>query len=132
MASSILSAFNDHFIEFVNDIQNVFPNDSDILVAKNSFLTIRKANPKLIIRIWNSYIVSKYKAQIDEGNMDFFINKDYTSDLVKADNSGKIQEAIDRLRSPIKSMTKENQDKTMKYIQNLTKLAVLYESQKNS
>jgi hypothetical protein len=129
MASSILSAFNDHFIEFVNDIQNVFPNDSDILVAKNSFLTIRKANPKLIIRIWNSYIVSKYKAQIDEGNMDFFINKDYTSDLVKADNSGKIQEAIDRLRSPIKSMTKEDQDKTMKYIQNLTKLAVLYESQ---
>ena len=129
MASSILSAFNDHFIEFVNDIQNVFPNDKDLLVAKNSFLAIRKANPKMIIKIWNSYIVNNYRAQIEEGNLDFFMNKDYTNDLENADNSGKIQEAIDRLRNPIKAMTKENQEKTMKYIQNLTKLAIIYESQ---
>lgn len=129
MASSILSAFNDHFIEFVNDIQNVFPNDKDLLVAKNSFLAIRKANPKMIIKIWDSYIVSNYRTQIEEGNLDFFINKDYTSDLGNADNSEKIQEAIDRLRNPIKSMTKENQEKTIKYIQNLTKLALIYESQ---
>ena len=129
MASSILSAFNDHFIEFVNDIQSVFPNDKDLLVAKNSFLAIRKANPKMIIKIWNSYIVNNYRAQIEEGNLDFFMNKDYTNDLENADNSGKIQEAIDRLRNPIKAMTKENQEKTMKYIQNLTKLAIIYESQ---
>ena len=37
-------------------------------------------------------------------------------------------ESIDRLRTPIKNMNKENQDKTMKYIQNLTKLAAIYES----
>ena len=129
MASSILSAFNDHFIEFVNDIQSVFPNDKDLLVAKNSFLAIRKANPKMIIKIWNSYIVNNYRAQIEEGNLDFFMNKDYTNDLENADNSGKIQEAIDRLRNPIKAMTKENQEKTMKYIQNLTKLVIIYESQ---
>ena len=49
--SSILTAFNDHFTEFVNDIQNVFPEDGDILLAKNAFTTIRKANPKLIIKI---------------------------------------------------------------------------------
>ena len=48
MASSILSAFNDHFIEFVNDIQNVFPTDPDILTAKNSIALIRKSNPTSI------------------------------------------------------------------------------------
>ena len=46
MASNILTAFNDHFVEFVTDIQSVFPEDHDILVAKNSLLAIRKANQK--------------------------------------------------------------------------------------
>jgi hypothetical protein len=37
-------------------------------------------------------------------------------------------EGIDRLREPIKDMAPENRAKTMKYIQNLTKLCILYES----
>lgn len=127
--STIITAFNDHFIEFLDDIITVFPEDLDILASKNSLLLIRKANPRLIIQIWNSYIVGKYKAMIDAGNIDFFINKDYTNDLVHADNSKKIVEVIDRLRSPIKSMTVEEQGKTMKYIQNLTKLSTIYASQ---
>lgn len=127
--STIITAFNDHFIEFLDDIITVFPEDPDILASKNSLLLIRKANPRLIIQIWNSYIVGKYKAMIDAGNIDFFINKDYTNDLVHADNSKKIVEVIDRLRSPIKSMTVEEQGKTMKYIQNLTKLSTIYASQ---
>lgn len=125
---SILTAFNDHFMEFVSDIHNVFPEDPDILTAKNSFTTIRKVNPKLIIKIWNQYIVGKYRSVIEKGDIDFFVNKDYSQDLVGSDNSGKIMEAIDRLRNPVKFMNKEDQAKTMKYIQNLTKLATLYES----
>jgi hypothetical protein len=126
--STILTAFNDHFIEFLDDIITVFPEDPDILASKNSMLLIRKANPRLIIQIWNSYVVGKYKSMIDEGNIDFFINKDYTDDLVHADNSKKIVEVIDRLRNPIKSMIPEDQAKTMKYIQNLTKLSTIYGS----
>ena len=124
--SSILTAFNDHFIEFVSDIINVFPNDTDLLAAKNSFSLIRKANPKLIIKIWSSHVVHKYSSEIDEGDIGFFINKDYASDLEKADNSEKIMEAIDRLRNPIKMMTLEDRAKSMKYIQNLKKLSVMY------
>ena len=128
MASNILTAFNDHFVEFVTDIQSVFPEDHDILVAKNSLLAIRKANPKMIVKIWNTYIVGKYKTEIEKGDISFFINKDYSQDLVYASNSDKIIESIDRLRMPIKAMNPAEQAKTMKYIQNLTKLASMYES----
>jgi len=124
---SILAAFNDHFTEFVNDIHCVFPEDNDILLAKNSFSTIRRLNPRMIIKIWNSYIANKYRDQIEAGNIEFFISKDYSKDLVNTGNSSKIVEAIDRLRNPIKSMNPEDQAKTMKYIQNLSKLATLYE-----
>lgn len=123
--TSILSAFNDHFADFVNDIQSVFPQDADILTAKNALLAIRKANPKLLVRVWIKYVVTPYKTQIESGDINFFISKDYTTDLSRNDNSEKIIEAIDRLRNPIKQMTVENQAKTMKYIQNLTKLSLL-------
>jgi hypothetical protein len=125
MTSNILSVFNDHFSEFINDIQSVFPQDADILTAKNALLAIRKANPKLLVRVWVKYVSSPYKTEIEAGNIDFFINKDYSSDFAQKDNADKIMEAIDRLRSPIKQMSVENQAKTMKYIQNLSKLAVL-------
>ena len=125
MSNNILAAFNDHFMDFVNDIHTVFPQDADILTAKNALITVRKANPKMIVKIWNTFIVGKYKGEIEAGNLAFFIDKDYSSDVSTAANSDKIMESINRLREPIKNMSAENQSKVMKYIQNLTKLAEL-------
>jgi len=125
--NNILTAFNDHFMEFVNDIQSVFPDDVDILTAKNALLSIRKANPKMIVKIWKVFIADKYKKQIENGDISFFTDKDYTDDVSNSQYSDKIIESIDRLRTPIKNMTQENQAKTMKYIQNLTKLSHLCE-----
>jgi hypothetical protein len=126
-AVNLLTAFNDHFVEFINDIQSVFPEDVDILTAKNSLSAIRKANPRLIVKIWSTIIVAKYKSEIESGDISFFINKDYSDEISTSKHSDKIMSAIDRLREPIKQMNPQNQQKTMKYIQNLTKLAVLCE-----
>ena len=123
--TNILTAFNDHFLEFVNDIINVFPDDPDIITAKNAFIFARKSNPKLIVKILKKYIVEKYKKEIEEGNIDFFINKDYSDDISASTYSDQISVSIDRLRNPIKNMDPIDQSKSMKYIQNLTKLSEL-------
>lgn len=125
MTTNLVTVFNDHFAEFVSDIQSVFPDDADILTAKNALLTIRKANPKLLVKIWIKYVYTPYKEQIEAGDINFFLTKDYASDLAKNDNADKIMESIDRLRNPVKEMSTENQAKTMKYIQNLSKLAIM-------
>lgn len=125
MTTNLVTVFNDHFAEFVSDVQSVFPDDTDILTAKNALLTIRKANPKLLVKIWVNYVVTPYKQQIDSGDINFFVTKDYSSDLARNDNADKIMESIDRLRNPVKQMSPENQSKTMKYIQNLSKLALM-------
>ena len=125
MSSNILTAFNDHFFEFVNDIQRVFPEDGDILVAKNSLIAIRKANPKMIVKMWSTFIVGQYKSQIENGDISFFLDKDYSLDVASVQNSSHIIDAINRLRGPIKQMSPEEQAKTMKYIQNLTKLSAM-------
>jgi len=79
----------------------------------------------MIVKIWNSFIVSKYNNEIESGDISFFLNKDYSQDL---SNAKHIMDAIDRLREPIKQMSSEEQAKTMKYIQNLTKLAKMCEN----
>jgi hypothetical protein len=125
--SNILTAFNDHFFEFIKDIQAVFPNDPDILSAKNALTMIRKANPKMIVRIWKTFIADKYRNQIEANDISFFLEKDYSSDIAESNNSDKIMESINRLREPIRNMGPDNQEKVMKYIQNLTKLSDMCE-----
>ena len=127
-SSQILKTFNDHFIEFVSDVQSVFPENVDLLTAKNAFLAIRKANPRIIVKIFKAQVADPYQKEIDAGDLGFFIVKDYANDLVDADNSKQIMDAIDGLRNPVKQMDAENQAKVMKYLQNLKKLAIIYES----
>jgi hypothetical protein len=89
-------------------------------------MAIRKANPKMIVKIWNDYVVGQYKNEIESGNLSFFMDKDYSDDIADLGKSDKIAAAIDRLRNPIKQMSAEDQQKSMKYIQNLTKLSSIY------
>jgi hypothetical protein len=121
--NNMLTIFNDHFVEFITDIHNVFPEDPDILAAKNSLIAIRKANPKLIVKIWIKYVATPYQDRIMAGDINFFIEKDYSNDLTRSGNPDQIMESIDRLRNPVKQMDPGNQQKTMKYIQNLCKIA---------
>jgi len=118
--------FNDHFVEFVGAVHEAFPEDADILTAKNALLAIRKANPKLIIKIWNKYIIVPYKEEIERGDLEFFINKDYSNDLTSAGNSEQIMESINRLRQPVGQMNLGERQNVVKYLQNLSKLAAMH------
>ena len=124
--SNIVTAFNNHFADFVNDICTVFPNDVDLISAKNTFVMIRKANPRMTLAIWEKYVNNKYSKEIEKGDISFFLSKNYMVDLTNSSNPKKIVEAIDRLRTPILSMSHTNQQKIMKYMQNLSKISQLY------
>ncbi len=124
--SQVLRGFNDHFTEFVEDIERVFPDDNDIATVKAAFVQMRKANPKLIIKAFNDYFLNKYRSEIEACNIDFFINKDYNGDLSNMGDSDYILKKIDVLREPVKNMKDEDQQKVVKYIQNLSKLCDVY------
>ena len=124
--SHILKTFNDHFIEFIEDIIKVFPENSDLVAIKNSFINFRKLNPKLVLGVFRTYVVDKYSGEIDSKNIDFFINKNYESDLQDNSSSSMIIEKIDKLRDPVREMSEDNQQKVLKYLQNLKKLCLLY------
>ena len=97
-----------------------------IQTCKNTLVMIRKANPKIIIKIWKTHVVDRYGEKIDEGDLEYFINKDYSSDVAETGNIKTITDAIDKVRKPLQHMSKDEKEKTLKYLQNLKKLCCLY------
>ena len=123
---NLVSIFNEHLLEFFDDIQSIFPDNVDVLAGKNSLIALKKINPALIIRIWATYSASTYETQIENNDISFFIGKDYSGDLVYTSNAEKTMEIINRLRDPVSKMNADEQTKTMKYIKNLSKLSMLH------
>ena len=124
--TTILRAFNTHFFDFMDDVISIYPDNNEISSARVSFDTIKRANPTAIVKVWYTFVYSPYKTVIDQGNISFFFEKDYSSDLVTVANANEIMNIIDKIRGPIKSMNESNLAHTTKYIQNLSKLSVAY------
>lgn len=125
--SDYLTAFNNHFEELLDDIVRVFPGDSQILAAVKGLKKLRKANPKLIITIFQINIKTPYGSQIEEGNIEYFLKKDYNEDLEENwDLTKKILSKIDDIKTPISNMCEKDKNNVVKYLQNLCKLIDLY------
>ena len=124
--SNILKIFNEHFVEFIEDIVSIFPDENDLIVAKNYLILIKKTNPKLLINIFYNNIFLKYNDKFEQNDINYFIEKDYHEDFTKTEFSAKIIQSIDDLRTSIKNMNEDNKIKTIKYLQNLCKLSNSY------
>ena len=117
--------FNVHLLDFFDDLKTIFPDEQDISVGKTSCQTIIKMNITTILRLWYRYS-APYNSQIENGDISFFLEKDYSNDLEQSCTKSQADEVINRLRDPIRMLDDSNKEKSMKYIQNLTKLAKLY------
>ena len=122
--SIVMKAFLNQFTDFVEDVQSVFPDNVDIDSAKTALMLMKKTNPRMLMNAWVTYIVGPYTEKIEKGDIGFFLDKDYTQDLEYMGNA--VMQKVDALRGPVCEMGAENQAKSMKYIQNLTKLAKLH------
>jgi hypothetical protein len=125
---SVSKAFNNHFIEFLEDVICVLPGNKNVKTAKFYVTNLNRINPTLVIKAWHLYCVVPYSEQIDNGDFSFFINKDYKSDVGKSPeyNSGQVLDAIEEIRVAASGLSDENQQKIVKYVQNLSKLAIMY------
>ena len=123
---TFLSAFNNQFTEFLDAIYGIFPDSAQIAYTRNSLTMLRKVNPRLILTTWYQCVALQYKDEINNGDASFFIEKNYQGDLVNYESGEKILKSIDSLRDSIREMTNEDQTTSMKYIQNLSKLSIMY------
>ena len=123
---TILQTFNNQLIEFFDDVLRIFPDNLEILKTKNYITTIRKMNPRLIIQLWKEFVSTPYAESIAAGDFEYFMEKDYASDVKLLDDADKIVGGIEQLRHSLKNMNDEDRKTAMKYVQNLTKLSNVY------
>jgi hypothetical protein len=124
--STILKLFNKQFFEFLDEIIVILPENQEVQIARTTFDTFKRANPTTIIKAWYSLVYKPYETVFDSGNISFFFDKDYATDLLAVPNASRIMEMIDNIRTPIKNMSPENIAHSTKYIQNLCKLSAIY------
>jgi hypothetical protein len=122
---TIIRSFNDYFFEFLDDMLKVLPNNKSVLTAIRSFRMLTDVNKGILIKCWHKFVYLKYKNVIEEGNVEFFFEKDYSEDLTKLSNAKTIMEIIDSVRTPAKEICEnpKNKEHITTYIQTLCKLS---------
>jgi hypothetical protein len=125
--TTILKAFNSQFEEFLEDIELLFPENKDIRTTKTGLMMMRKANPKKMVSVWYRYVCIKYEDEIEKENLEYFLTKDYSTDLKMEDGAaGKVMDAIDKLREPLRELNAENTKKCVQYLKNMNQLSKIY------
>ena len=128
---SFVKVFNSQFQEFINDVQAVFPNDLNIKTAIFYTDKLITVNPAIIIKKWHENVARPYMNEIRNGDFSFFLSKSYNKDVGTSQeyNSENVIGAINLIKQKAQSMSDENKGKIIKYIQNLTKLSIMYMNQ---
>ena len=124
--STVLKGFNNLLFEFLDDIIKIFPENVELRDVKTAFEFFKKANPTSIIKAWHRYVYEPYKDVIEKGDLSFFCDKDYSSDLCNMSNADNIMNAIDKFRGPLKEMDLTNKEIAIKYVKNLCTLSNIY------
>ena len=126
--SSINKAFNTLLFSFVDDIITIFPEQEDIATAKTSMMSFKQMNPSILIKSWYKMVYMPYANVIDAGDVSFFFDKDYSTDLQNVPNGKELMKMIDKVRGPIRSMDETNRGHCAEYVLKLSKLSEMYSS----
>ena len=123
---TLIKLFNSQVIEFLEDVSTVFKGDSNIKTADFFIKNMIKINPSLLIKLWYSEISKHYHKEIESGNLDFFLNKNYNSDVQGKENPEYIMKIIEIIKKMMSSISQEEKDKVLSYVQNFTKISMVY------
>ena len=128
--STILRGFNNHLFEFLDDIISIFPENSDLKTAKTFFEFTKKGNVTILIKMWHEFVYKPYGVLLEQGELEHFITKDYSNDLVYMTNSKDILDAIDKIRKPLNNLSDDSKTICLSYLNNLNKLSNAYNESK--
>lgn len=130
--SRLVKIFAEQTEELYLDLRNVYPDNVDVKTGLTIVQTMKRFNPKLMIKKYKSAVNDDYYDQIVKGDVSFFINKNYMDDCKKIGFDAKAAQEqsdwIESLKSLYYDATEENKKKLIKYFQNFSKICRMYYS----
>ena len=123
----IYKTFNNEFILLLDFLINTFDKNDEIITMKTAITMLTKYNPTKLIYLFNYYVTIPYNGIIENGNFEYFENKDYSSDVSDLkENAEYVLKTYNNMRKTISKEPIENKKISMKFIQNLSSLSKLY------
>lgn len=113
------------FLEFVKEYSN---KNTEFLNFYRKNKILKKANVGLFIKMWYTHISSIYFKPIMEGNIDYFLHKNYDEEKNKMhpDSSNIIQDCVVHMKTLYEKLEKDVINVFVNYMQKLTYLSALY------
>ncbi len=75
MATSPIAAFNNQLLSFIEDIHEIYPEDSDIKTALDAVKMLKKMNPKKLHALFMEIVYANFKQEIREENIEGLLAK---------------------------------------------------------
>uniref|UniRef100_A0A6C0CIH1 Uncharacterized protein n=1 Tax=viral metagenome TaxID=1070528 RepID=A0A6C0CIH1_9ZZZZ len=118
MASKVIlmNAFFDQFISFVSELSQMYPDDSDLSLAKTTLHLMRTTQPKLVINYVKDNVL-KFEDKIMNKDESFFMSYDYNEYSTDVDMN--VFQKLKDYNAQLSPASKEN---IWKYVQNITRL----------
>jgi len=123
MSKQIFEQFNKKYFDFLVFLKQYSNGDKLFQSFYKKNHVIKNMNIKLLIKTWYEHITSKYHKYIIDGNISFFLNKNYEEDVK---NQTDIIKYINFFKKNFKQFEKKIVDEFVGYIKNLTRLSYMY------
>tara|TARA_B110000027_G_C16039504_1_gene264698 strand:- start:449 stop:835 length:387 start_codon:yes stop_codon:yes gene_type:complete len=122
MPQTLITLFNSHIIEFIDDLCNIIDNSEELLNIKSKIKKVILISSSKPIKLWKD-TCSKYDIEIENKNYTFFLQKSYIQD-VKQDNF--LFSLFEKYKTQLSIETTQNKEIIMQYIYNLHKISKMY------
>ncbi len=129
--TSWFKLFNSTYFELLKMMKDNSDKNKDFLRFYKQNLFLKRANIKLFIRTWYTNITCFYMEPILNGNIQFFLDKDYSAEInenKEFSNSYSIESYVQYFKEIYNTLKQEDVDAFVEKVQELTKLSKLYYS----
>jgi len=129
MDKSVFKDFNNIYFDFLNFLKRFSNGDKMFNDFYRKSYIIKQTNIKLIIKLWYDNITLLYNKEIEEGNIDFFLNKNYNLENNKIENfdtTYNINLYINFFRKQYNVLDNTIIQSFIHYVQQLNKLSLIY------
>ena len=129
--TSWFKLFNSTYFELLKMMKDNSDKNKDFLRFYKQNLFLKRANVKLFIRTWYTNITRFYMEPILNGNIQFFLEKDYSAEInenKEFSNTYSIESYVQYFKEIYNTLKQEDVDVFVEKVQELTKLSKLYYS----
>ena len=125
-AVTYMLTFFKQLVEFVGQLEEMFPDDPDFAVFQTFLGLVQRTNPQMILATIREHVVDKYEAQIASRDEAFILTYD------SKEYDGDVMNIVSKLRTYWKTLSEPSKNAMWQYLHVLTQLCKRYYAEVDS